>query len=163
MRIGGVFPGSPVERAKKGKRNEPVSKSRKDEFITQAQTASSAYSASTANSPQSQDNHLQVKNYVTTVLFRQNWIGNANLNINTMRSRDAFDFQDPLYWQPEKVAKRVVNFSKSLAKDVSKIDEYRQAAGEGFDEAIKMLGETKSIAKTKELTEKAFEDWQAEQ
>ena len=164
MRIGGIFPGPPAERPKEGKRGETVSRTRKDEFISQVKTAASSYSAPTVTSPQSQDSHLQIKNYVTTVLFRQNWIGKANrLNTNTFRSRDGFEFQDPVYWQPDNVAKRVVNFSKSLAKEPPKIDEYRQAAEEGFDEAIKMLGETKNIDKTRELTEKAFGDWQSEQ
>lgn len=162
MRIGWTHPippSTPVNKARKAQTTSPSEQT--DDFIP-SQELRATYSPS-SSPPAVQESELQVKNYVMTVVFRQNWVEKKSSSLNTEpKTRGGFDYQDLSYWQPEKVAQRVISFSKSLVSDDPKsIDHLLSSAFKGLDDAEKMLGETEILRQTRESIADAFRAWKS--
>lgn len=158
MRIEGFNPLLPTIKAKDDRKPSTTpSQVGQDQFLHTVENTST-YSAPSAN----KDQQLQVKNYVTTVLFRQNWVEKSSrLNAQVLRSTAGIDFQDTAYWKPEQVGKRILNFAKSLGStDSSKIDSLKESALKGLDDSAKMLGGMNgTLQKTQEQVISEFDAW----
>lgn len=134
-------------------------------FETSMDESSAVRSAETGTAAETltsfQESELQVKNYVLTVAFRQNWAEKSLRLGGNSKSREGFDYQDPFYWQPEKVAQRVISFTKAVAgqNDPSMIAPLLNSALKGLDEAEKILGNSDILQKTRESVYDAFQAW----
>lgn len=163
MRIGGLPP-VPSGRPKEGRKSAASPNLSQDQFINQTKDSIVSYSAPKHQVIQDDEAHLQMKNYVTTVLLRQNWVQKTSrLNAHVMRSRDKLEFPDSTYWQPEQAAKRILSFAQTLGgDDAAQIESLQASVLTGIDETIKLLGgETQSAQVTKEHVLNLFKEWKS--
>ncbi len=69
------------------------------------------------------------------------------------------------YWSPEKTAKRILKFARSISNnDVSKIDLLKDAVKKAFEEIQEKLGSPlpEILQETYQLVMKGFEEWKEE-
>jgi hypothetical protein len=167
MRIGGLPPISPPGRTKEGQKSTVsprLAPDKKDEFIKHAEGSSVSYPAYSPQVHQTDEAHLQMKNYVTTVLLRQNWVEKTSrLNAHVLRAGSDPEFINSSYWQPEQAAKRILSFAQTLGgEDPSRIDTLQASVLTGIEDTIKMLGgETPAARMTKEYVLNLFQDWRS--
>lgn len=168
MRIGWTHPVQSPTPTKIGRKTQDTSSPshsfEMEPSLSHSNETGSAYGPAGNNSPPQQSD-IQIKNYMMTVLFRQNWSENtSHFGAHGLPTRPGFDNQDYSYWQPEKVAQRVISFAKAVAdKEPSTIDRLKSSALQGLDNAEKMLGNTVPLQQTREFVLQAFEDWKNEQ
>lgn len=161
MRIEGFNPLLPSAKIKDERKTSPsVSPQPQDQFLHTIENT-----ATYGTPPINKDQQLQVKNYVTTVLFRQNWAEKSSrFSTQFSRSTTGMEIHDTTYWKPEQVAKRIVSFAKSFGDHTTeKIDQLKETALRSLDDTAKMLGGSNgTLQKTQEQISQEFDTWKNE-
>jgi hypothetical protein len=160
MRIEGFNPILLAAKIKEERKTHTAPSPTTDQF-SHAIENPTTYSAPNAN----KDQQLQVKNYVTTILFRQNWAEKSSrFSTQFSRSTAGVEVQDTTYWRPEQVAQRIVSFSKSYGDNTTeKVDLLKKTALESLESTAQMLGGiNRTLQITRERIVQEFDAWREE-